>query len=124
MALGCLLVVSYPYPPIFLRMNPTLMTTTGTEAAIWERVIHPEGQLTPGAARAILQLEFPRADRQRLHALALRAQEGQLSSDEEAEIDNYERVGTMLSILQSKARKVLKRTPSRRSPKRPHGPRP
>lgn len=81
-----------------------------TEAAIWERVIHPDGKLTPEAARAILRLKFPAADRQRMHDLARKAQEGKLSPDEQADIENYERVGTMLSILKSKARKLLKRT--------------
>jgi hypothetical protein len=90
---------------------------TDTEAAIWERVIHPEGELTPRTARAILQLAFPTEDRRRMHELALKAQDGTLSAEEEVEIENYERVGTMLSILKSKARKVLKRTTPRRSVK-------
>ncbi len=53
-----------------------------TEAAIWARVIHPNGELTPQVARTILQLEFSEADRQRMHELSEKAQEGALSAEE------------------------------------------
>jgi hypothetical protein len=79
-----------------------------TEAAIWTRVIHPDGELSPASARALLKLEFDEYDRQRMHELAMKAQDGALTPEEEYAIDNYERVGTMLAILKSKARKVLK----------------
>jgi hypothetical protein len=85
-----------------------------TEAAIWARVIHPDGDLNPQTARALLQLEFPERDRERAHELALKAQEDALTAEEEVEISNFERVGTLLAILKSKARKVLKRTNQRR----------
>ena len=85
-----------------------------TEAAIWERVIHPDGEITPRAARAILKLTFPLHDRVRMHELALKAQQGNLTPDDKLQIDDYERVGTMLSTLKSKARRVLKRSPRRR----------
>lgn len=93
------------------------MVTTATEVAIWERVIHPEGELTPETARAILGLRFRADDRRRMHQLARKAQEGNLSPKESVEIEHYERVGTMLSILKSKARKLLKGETSQRSAK-------
>jgi hypothetical protein len=83
---------------------------TSSEAAIWERIIHPEGTITPRTARALLKLTFPPHDRMRMHELAVKAQEGTLTPDEELQIDDFERIGTMLSILKSKARKVLKQT--------------
>jgi len=86
-----------------------------TEAAIWTRIIHPDGEVSPEAARAILRLEFDESEQRRMHQLAAKAQEGTLTPDEEYAIGNYERVGSMLAILKSKARKVLKRT-SRRHP--------
>lgn len=86
-----------------------------TEAAIWLRVIHPNGELTPAAARAILKLEFDEADCRHMHELAAKAQEDILSPDEEAAADNYERVGTMLAILKSKARQFLKKSARRNS---------
>lgn len=80
-----------------------------TEAAIWTRVIHPEGELPPEAARAILQLSLPPDDVARMHALSAKARAGTLTPEEQAAMDNFERVGTMLSILKSKARQVLKK---------------
>jgi hypothetical protein len=86
-----------------------------TEAAIWARVIHPNGELTSAVARAILQLEFRHDDQERMHELSQKAREGALTPEEQFEIDNFERVGNMLAILKSQARKLLKRVPRRRS---------
>lgn len=80
-----------------------------TEAAIWMRIIHPNGKLSPSAARALLKLEFTTRDRKRMHELAMKVQAGPLTSEEQYEIDSFDRVGTLLAILKSKARKVLKR---------------
>jgi hypothetical protein len=54
-------------------------------------------------------LEFDEHDQSRMHELALKAQEGMLTPEEKFEIENFERVGTMLAILKSKARQLLKR---------------
>jgi hypothetical protein len=86
-----------------------------TEAAIWARVIHPNGELTPSVARAILQLEFSQEDQERMHELSKKAQNGALSPEEQFEIDNFERVGNMLAILKSQSRKLLKRRTRSRS---------
>jgi hypothetical protein len=91
------------------RLPPT------TEAGIWARVIHGSAELTQPVARAILRLEFPAEDQERMHKLSQKAQEGALTPEEEFEIDNFERVGTMLAILKSRSRKLLKGTPRRRS---------
>ena len=82
---------------------------SSTEAAIWARVIHPNGELTPSVARAILQLEFSAEDQERMHELSKKAHDGDLSSEEQFEMDNLERVGNMLAILKSQSRKTLKR---------------
>lgn len=89
-------------------MNAEVLSPT-TEAAIWTRVIHPEGELTPEAARAIIQLSLPPGDVERMHELSAKARAGTLTPEENAAMDNFERVGTMLSILKSKARQVLKK---------------
>lgn len=81
---------------------------TSSEAAIWERVIHPDDPMTPKVARAVLKLRFRQDDQKRMHILALKAQAGTLSTEEVGEIENYDRVGTILSIMKSRARKVLK----------------
>jgi hypothetical protein len=82
-----------------------------TEAAVWLRILHPDGKLTPPAARAILELALPEEEIARLHQLSARARAGQLTADEDAWMDAYERAGALLSILKSKARQVLKKTP-------------
>jgi hypothetical protein len=85
-----------------------------TEAAIWARVINPNGELTPAVARAILKLEFSNDDQERMHELSQKAQEGVLTAGEQFEIDNFERVGNMLAIWKSQSRRLLNRV-SRRS---------
>ena len=80
-----------------------------TDAAIWERVIQFQGRLSPAAARALLKVQFPASDEERMHHLAAKAQNGALTAKEEAELDTYERLGCLLDILHSKARRALKR---------------
>ena len=54
------------------------------EAAILSRLIRPErADLSPEAARSILKLEFDDEDRARMHALAAKAQRGELTDAEE-----------------------------------------
>ena len=43
-----------------------------------------------------------------MEELAEKARQGSLASEEQIEIENYERVGHFLSLLQSKARASLK----------------
>ncbi len=82
------------------------------EAAILGRLVLPgKSPLSPAAAEAILALEFDQADKDRMHALAAKARAGTLSPDEQTEVEAYSRVGSLLGILQSKARRVLKRRP-------------
>mgnify|MGYP001046268310 CR=1 FL=1 len=82
---------------------------TGTsEVAIFGRVLQPEqATLDAAAARAILDLSFNQADKDRMRQLLAKAKAGVLNADESAEIDNYERVGHMLSLMKSKARLSL-----------------
>lgn len=82
---------------------------TTSETAIFERVVLPEKpDMNKEAAKFILAMGFNPADRQRMQFLADRAKEGALSLSEQAEIENYERVGHYLAILQSKARLALR----------------
>ncbi|MCI0682347.1 MAG: hypothetical protein L0Y71_09600 [Gemmataceae bacterium] len=78
-----------------------------TEAAIWERVIHPRGKMSKQTARAILALSFPADDQQRMRELSAKNKEGALSAEEELELDHFCRVGRTLTILKSRARKLL-----------------
>ena len=85
---------------------------TGTsEAAIFGRILQPEqATLDAAAARAILALDFDHADKDRMRDLMAKARLGELTTDETIEIENYERVGHMLSLMKSKARLSLKRS--------------
>ena len=79
-------------------------------AAIWERILQPD---KPEKARAILDFRFSEADVDRMNGLAAKAREGTLSNEEAAELDDYEQIGIILSIMQSKARMALKqKTPA------------
>src|SRR5687768_11383051 len=86
---------------------PTDIRTTKSGAAIWDRVMRNAAP-SPIAARALLQLQFPASDRERMRDLAAKARAGTLTPDEEWETDAYERLGCLLDILHSKARRVLK----------------
>ena len=80
------------------------------DAAILARLVSPtEPPLSPAAAEGILGLAFSPADRDRMHALAAKARAGTLSEGELAEVEAYSRVGSLLGILKSKARRALKR---------------
>lgn len=86
---------------------PSTMPET-SEMAILRRVVDP-GQpfLSAEAAQAILRLDFHAADRTRMNQLAEKNRAGQLTATEEQELNGYIRVGQMLGILQSKARRSL-----------------
>jgi hypothetical protein len=86
----------------------TATMTTQTEAEIWFRILHPDEKLTPKVARAILNLSFPASDLSRMHELSRKAQEGELTSEENDQMDAFERAGSLLSVLKSKARQTLK----------------
>jgi hypothetical protein len=71
---------------------------------LWDRE-----QLTRPLARHLLKLSFPPEDEDRMRELAEKNREGAITPAELAVLDEYVRVGTVLSILQSRARKLLNR---------------
>jgi hypothetical protein len=81
---------------------------TTIEANILARVIAPaEEGLSPEAARSILRWKFPQADVEQMTNLSQKANAGTLTSEEQEELDSYERVGHLVAIVQSKARCCL-----------------
>jgi hypothetical protein len=83
---------------------------SASEAALWGRLLDPvSADLSPEAARYILGLQFPQSDMDRMHELAEKSRAGALTLEEHIEMDNYERVGHVLSLMKSKARKSLKK---------------
>ena len=82
---------------------------SSSEAAIVGRLIKPDhGNFSPEAARELLSLQFGEDDQARMRDLSHKAQEGTLTPSEQAEVENYRRVGYWLGILWSKARHSLK----------------
>jgi hypothetical protein len=76
-----------------------------SETAIFERIVLPsQPNFSEDAARSILAMQFGPEDRQRMQSLADKAKLGSLSPEEVQEVENYERVGHYLAILQSKLR--------------------
>jgi len=83
--------------------------TGQSEIAILARVLgNGQSQLPPAMARYILTLGFSEDDKARLHDLAVRNQADELSPAEQEELFAYSKTGTLLSILKSKARRVLR----------------
>jgi hypothetical protein len=83
---------------------------SNTEADIWKRLIQPEGNdLAPDAAHYFLSLDFGAEDHQRMAQLAERARAGTLTADDRDELNAYLRAADVVALLQSKARRSLKK---------------
>ncbi|HMB96416.1 MAG TPA: hypothetical protein VKK61_10285 [Tepidisphaeraceae bacterium] len=79
------------------------------ETDIWQRIVEPSWEaLGAEAALGILRLGFKQNDIDRMNQLAELARQGNLSDEQQTEIDTYTRIGHMLAVMQSKARMVLK----------------
>ena len=88
--------------------------TPNTEATILARIIQAENEeLTPEAARYWLSRKLPPADEERVEELSTKASAGSLTESEQQELDSYLRIGILISIIQSKARQLLKISPDR-----------
>jgi hypothetical protein len=62
---------------------------SATDAAIFGRLIKPDhGDFSPAAAREILSVQFDESDKERMHQLSLKAQDGTLNAVEQAEIES------------------------------------
>lgn len=89
-------------------MSATLDSPSRSGAAILGRVLKPDAQdWSPEAARALLELEFPKSDMRRMNVLASKARRGTLTEDERVEAEQYNLIGHFLALLQAKARRCL-----------------
>jgi hypothetical protein len=80
------------------------------EAAILGRLVKlNQADFSPEVATALLQLDFDQQDRDRMHELAIKGQEGQLTMEEAQELDSYRRIGYFVDLMRSKARLSLKK---------------
>ena len=83
-----------------------------SEAAIFARVWD---NMPNSFARQIVKLRFSDADLARMHELSERNRCGTLTNSEEEELDNFVKAADLLAIVQSKARRMLKRVSSSRN---------
>ena len=90
-----------------MRPMKTKTVDSSASVAMWDRVLHLDESMSTTAARALLKLRFPPQDVARMQTLAAKARRGELAESETVEIDAFERVGCVLDILHSKARRVL-----------------
>ena len=67
----------------------------------------PRGGMTPALAESILAFDFPEADAARIDELNVRANEGKLTDEEDAELEAYIDINDLLAYWQSKARQIL-----------------
>lgn len=80
-----------------------------TEASILSRLLDlRSANLTPAAAEFLLTIRFPAEDIARMNSLSDLAQQGMLSTDQQAELDSYIHVSSLLALMQSRARLLLK----------------
>jgi hypothetical protein len=93
----------------------TKTSPSGNSAAIGQRVIQFEGELSPAAARALLKFRFSEPDHARMEQLSTKARAGTLTPAEQDELDTFERLGCVLDILHSRARRALEKKPKRAS---------
>jgi hypothetical protein len=100
------------YPWNIISAKGTAMQQTELpfyEAAILSRLVVPtRPSLSPAAAEGLLALGFDQVDKDRMHELAAKARAGTLTPAEQAEVEAYSRIGSLLGILHSKARRALK----------------
>jgi hypothetical protein len=87
------------------------VVTANTEAAILARLMQAKESMSRELAEYLLSIDFENSDIERMNFLSERAREGGLTAEETAELDSYLHVGSLLSILQSKARRLLKSGP-------------
>jgi len=79
-----------------------------TEAAIWARLLQAKESRSREVAEYLVSLDFEASDLERMNVLAEGARAGTLTPEETAELDSYLHVGSLLSIVQSKARRLLR----------------
>jgi hypothetical protein len=82
-------------------------TDFGTE--ILYRTIRPDrGDLAVDTARWLLCVRLSVEDVDKVNCLAAKARSGTLTSEERSELDEFERITSLLELMQSKARLSLK----------------
>jgi len=88
-------------------MRKTIKVDPGAE--IWQRIVEFPGEIAPSAARALLKIGFSENDHALMRELSTKARTGSLTPEEQTILDTFERLGSLLDIIHSKARQALKK---------------
>lgn len=84
------------------------IATVKTEAEILERVVSPGvPDLTPEAARSLLDFKFDEATTKRIRLLLQKNNRGTISVNERTTLQSFLRVGQFLDLIHAKARLSL-----------------
>jgi hypothetical protein len=84
------------------------MFSPGMHADLLRKVFDLAGHgMTQPLAESILALDFPEADAARTGELNVKANEGTLTAEEEAELEAYVNVSDLLAYWHSRARQSL-----------------
>jgi hypothetical protein len=79
-----------------------------TEATLLARAFDADrGDLPREAAEILLKARFPASDLKRMQDLGELAQKGALTASQRREAEAYDRVGLVIELLQSKARRSI-----------------
>ena len=79
-----------------------------TTHAVIDELLDPVSRcLTHDVAQRVAQLRAPESVQRRMEELAVKSSEGALSSQEHEEYQTYVTAGTLIAVLQSKARKLI-----------------
>ena len=84
-----------------------MSTSLSNEASILSRL---KLSLSPEGARDLLKIEFSLQDRERMEELLEKGNQGIRTREEEQEAAEFERLGHVISMLKSFARRRLMRT--------------
>lgn len=96
-------------------MSPTEIAARSSEVAILGRLfVNGQAELTPERARFLLELGFSEEDQARMAELTVLNQAGNLTDEEHDELLGFAKAGCLLGILQSRARRVLRKPTGRR----------
>jgi hypothetical protein len=80
-----------------------------SEADVLAEVVAPdEANYPPELSEALLKLKFSSKAAQRMHELAEKNQRGDLNESEQRLLESYRRIGSLIHLLQAKARLSLK----------------
>ncbi len=88
----------------------THTASSTSDTAILSHLTWPDDDaLSLAAAEGWLAVRFDKGQLERMHQLVTKNQEGKLTAKEKHELENYRRVGFLLDLMHSKARRALKK---------------